>query len=191
MRDLFESSPKKTPLLTNDQADHHFGVLTWHDLSFQRQVISKSGKEEMAPNCEIDMCKQKCASNGSALDKTRTNVHANTQRYTHKHTPSPKRVNEQTHTHTPSPIRVNEQTQTCTTVHAHKLRLARTHTPVHPPRACAHTKKRNYIENNEPPLNSHNVVDVQQFNEINTVPETSLRLLLNPENFKSHDERID
>ena len=78
---------QKKPLLTNDQADHHFGVLTWHDLSFQWQVLSKSGKEEMAPNCEIGMCKQKCASNGSALDKTRTNVHANTQRYTHKHTP--------------------------------------------------------------------------------------------------------
>ena len=147
---LFESSPTKernqlsrTKLLTNDEDDHHFGVLTWHDLSFQwvyhKFFISNLVKKKWRRIARSTRANKKCASNGSAHDKTRTNVHANTQRYTHKHTPSPKRVNEQTHTHTPSPKRVNEQTQTCTTVHAHKLRLAHTHTPVRPPRACART----------------------------------------------------
>ena len=152
---------QKTPLLTSDQADHHFGVLTWHDLSFQWQVLSKSGKEEMAPHCEIDMCKQKCAVEWVCTLTKRVQTYTQTHKDTHTstHTTNYPNKREQTHTHTPSPTRVNEQTQTCTTVHAHNLILAHTHTPVHPPRACAHTKKRNYIENNEPPLNSHNVVE--------------------------------
>ena len=154
----------------------------------------KSGEEKMTSNCETDLT---CGHKKMCVEWVRLSQNAykrfrkHTKIHTQTHTTNYPNKREQKHTHTPSPIRVNEQTQTCTTVHAHKLILAHTHTPVHPPRACAHTKKRNYIENNEPPLNSHNVVDVQQFNERNMVPETSQRLLLIQETFKSHDECID